>query len=88
MLMMYSTALGIEQWARKTKALRLQEESLSAIRNVYMSSAASGIRFSNSRWMEYKAKTAFLRTYECRCSRHERHVGIRGSSSSASLAIF
>jgi hypothetical protein len=26
--MMYSTAFGIEQWARKTKALRLQLESL------------------------------------------------------------
>jgi hypothetical protein len=48
MLMMYSTALGIDQWARKTKAMRLQEESLSAMRKAYMSSAASNIRFSNA----------------------------------------
>jgi hypothetical protein len=41
MLMMYSTALGIDQWARKTKALCLQEGSLSAMRKAYMSSAAS-----------------------------------------------
>ena len=35
-----------------------------------------------------EGETAFLRTQECRCSRHKRQVGIKGSKSSASFAIF
>ena len=35
----------------------------------------------------YIASTAFLRTYECRCFRHCRMAGIRGSTSSGSLSL-
>ena len=45
----YSTALGIAQFDRNTKAFRLQVASDSAARNVWISSGASGMRFSNSR---------------------------------------
>lgn len=86
--MMYSTALGMAQFARNTKALRLHVASDSAARNVWINSGASGIKLSISRYMLYTAKTAFLRTYECRCSRQERQRGTRGSRSSVSLEIF
>lgn len=51
-LNIHSTAFGIEQWDKNSSALRLHVESVSAARNVCTSSGASGIRFSNSRYIE------------------------------------
>lgn len=69
------------------KALRLQVWSLSPSRNVAIRSGASGMRLSECWKMEATAKTAFFRTYACRCSRQDRAEERRGSISSASRSL-
>lgn len=45
--------------------------------NLSMSSGASGSRSAETLWwMLSTASAAFLRTYECRCSRHACHCAV------------
>jgi hypothetical protein len=83
-LLKYVSAFSWLILTSAAKALRLHVWSLSVWRKVEISSAASGIRLSECWYIDATAKTAFFRTYACRCSRQDLADDRRGSISSAS----
>lgn len=83
----YSRAFAWLMLLRAANAFLLQVLSFSAPKKVCMSSGASGMRCS-ARWnIDWTAKTAFLRTYACRCSRQPLREESKGSSNSGSLSL-
>lgn len=71
-------------FARAANAFLLHVASVSPSMKVARSSDASGINDGECANIEDTAKTAFLRTYACRCSRQDRADESRGSMSSGS----